>query len=36
MLIVHIDVHVKPESVEEFKLATIENVRASVNDVRVD
>jgi len=30
MLIVHVHVHVKPESVADFKQATIENARASV------
>ena len=29
MLIVHVHVHVKPESVEAFKQATIENARQS-------
>ncbi|MGB0081211.1 MAG: antibiotic biosynthesis monooxygenase [Terracidiphilus sp.] len=32
MLIVHVHVHVKPESVEEFSQATIENARASVQE----
>jgi quinol monooxygenase YgiN len=32
MLIVHVDVHVKPESVEEFRQATIENARSSVQE----
>jgi quinol monooxygenase YgiN len=32
MLIMHIDVHVKPESVEAFRLATIANARASVQE----
>ena len=32
MLIVHVHVHVKPESVEEFKLATRENARSSVKE----
>ena len=32
MLVVHIHVHVKPESVEEFRRATIENGRASVQE----
>ena len=32
MLIAHIHVHVKPESVEEFRQATIENARASVQE----
>lgn len=29
MLIVHVHVHVKPESIEAFKLATLANARAS-------
>jgi len=32
MLIVHVHVHVKPESVAEFREATIENARASVQE----
>jgi quinol monooxygenase YgiN len=32
MLIVHVHVHVKPESVADFKQATIENARASVQE----
>jgi len=32
MLIVHVDVHVKPGSVEEFRRATVENARASVEE----
>ena len=32
MLIVHVQVHVKPESVEKFRLATIENARSSVKE----
>src|SRR5580692_8201433 len=32
MLIVHVHVHVKPESVEEFRQATIENARSSVQE----
>ena len=32
MLIVHVHVHVKPECVEEFRQATIENARASVQE----
>ena len=32
MLIVHVHVHVKPESVEEFRRATLENARASVQE----
>lgn len=32
MLIVHVDVHVKPEAVDTFKAATIENARNSVQE----
>lgn len=32
MLIVHVHVHVKPESVEDFRQATIENGRASIQE----
>jgi quinol monooxygenase YgiN len=32
MFIVHVHVHVKPESVEAFKEATIENARNSVQE----
>src|SRR5207244_1964843 len=32
MWIVHVHVHVKPEHVEEFRLATIENARNSVKE----
>jgi quinol monooxygenase YgiN len=32
MLIVHVHVRVKPESVEQFRQATIENARASVQE----
>ncbi len=32
MLIVHVYVHVKPESVEAFRRATIENARNSVQE----
>ena len=32
MLIVHVHVHVKPESVAEFRQATVENARASVQE----
>ena len=32
MLVVHIDVHVKPESVEEFIQLTLENARSSVQE----
>lgn len=32
MLIVHVHVHVKPECVEAFKAATLENARQSVRE----
>jgi (4S)-4-hydroxy-5-phosphonooxypentane-2,3-dione isomerase len=32
MLTVHVHVHVKPESVTDFRQATIENARASVQE----
>jgi quinol monooxygenase YgiN len=32
MLVVHVHVHVKPEYVEAFKEATLENARASVQE----
>jgi len=32
MLIVHVHVHVKPECVEAFQRATVENARQSVNE----
>ena len=32
MLIVHVHVRVKPESVEDFRRATIENARSSVQE----
>jgi quinol monooxygenase YgiN len=32
MLIVHVQVHVKPEHIEAFKRATIENARNSVKE----
>jgi quinol monooxygenase YgiN len=32
MLIVHVDIHIKPEFVEVFKLATLANARASVQE----
>ena len=32
MLIVHVHVHVKPEHIEAFKLATIENASRSVQE----
>lgn len=35
MLVVHVHVHVKPESVEDFKRATIENARASIQELGI-
>lgn len=32
MLIVHVHVHVKPESVTDFRKATLENARASIQE----
>jgi quinol monooxygenase YgiN len=32
MLVVHVHVHVKPESIEAFKGATLENARQSVQE----
>ena len=32
MLIVHVDVHVKPEFIDDFIAATLENARASVQE----
>jgi autoinducer 2-degrading protein len=32
MLVVHVHVHVKPDSVEAFKLASMENAQASVHE----
>jgi autoinducer 2-degrading protein len=32
MLIVHVDIHVKPESVEAFRRASLENARNSVQE----
>jgi autoinducer 2-degrading protein len=32
MLIVHVHVHVKPESVAQFKQATLENARCSIEE----
>ena len=32
MLVVHVHVHVKPESVESFKRASLENAQASVQE----
>ena len=35
MLVVHVHVHVKPEFIEAFKQATIENVRHSLEEVGI-
>jgi quinol monooxygenase YgiN len=35
MLIVHVHVHVKPESVADFRQATIENARSSVQEAGI-
>jgi autoinducer 2-degrading protein len=35
MLIVHVHAHVKPELVEAFKEATVENARASVREAGI-
>ena len=32
MLVVHVEVHVKPECIEAFKTATLENARNSVEE----
>ena len=32
MLVVHVHVHVKPESVDAFKAATVENARTSIQE----
>ncbi len=34
MVIIHVHIHVKPESVEAFKQATLENARNSVKRAR--
>lgn len=36
MLIVHVHIHVKPESIEAFKQASLENARNSVNEPGVE
>jgi autoinducer 2-degrading protein len=36
MMIVHVHVHVKPESVEAFRVATIENARNSVQEPGIE
>ena len=35
MLVVHVHVHVKPESVDAFKAATIENARNSIQEAGI-
>jgi len=35
MLVVHVHVHVKPECVEGFKQATLDNARKSVNEAGI-
>jgi (4S)-4-hydroxy-5-phosphonooxypentane-2,3-dione isomerase len=35
MLVVHVHVHVKPEFVETFKQATIENARQSIREIGI-
>ena len=35
MLVVHVNVHVKPEDVETFKAASIQNARASVQEAGI-
>ncbi len=35
MLVVHVHVHVKPEYIEAFKQATIENARHSIQEVGI-
>jgi (4S)-4-hydroxy-5-phosphonooxypentane-2,3-dione isomerase len=35
LLVVHVHVHVKPESVEAFRAATLDNARASVAEAGV-
>jgi quinol monooxygenase YgiN len=35
MMILHVHIHVKPECVEAFKAATLENARASVREAAV-
>jgi quinol monooxygenase YgiN len=32
MIIVHVHVHVKPDSVEDFTVATLENARSSIHE----
>ncbi len=35
MLVVHVHVHVKPEAIEAFKAATLENARNSVQEAGI-
>ena len=35
MYIVHVDIHVKPEFVEPFRAATIENARSSIQEAGI-
>lgn len=35
MLVVHVHVHVKPEFVEAFKAATVENARSSIQEAGI-
>jgi autoinducer 2-degrading protein len=35
MLVVHVHVHVKPECIEAFKAATVENARQSVREAGI-
>jgi quinol monooxygenase YgiN len=35
MIVVHVHVHVRPESVEDFRRATVENARNSVQEAGV-
>jgi (4S)-4-hydroxy-5-phosphonooxypentane-2,3-dione isomerase len=32
LVVVHVDVHVKPEAVEAFRAASLDNARSSVNE----
>jgi len=36
MLVVHVQVHVKPDCIEDFRKATIANARESVREPGVD
>jgi quinol monooxygenase YgiN len=35
MLIVHVHVHVKPEFIQQFRLASLENARSSVHEAGI-